>query len=247
MDDTGVRVYLDQPLAPGQPLDLGEGAANYLFSVMRLGVGAGLRVFNGRDGEWLARVEVAGRRAGRLVAEVQTAPQLAPPDLWLLFAPLKKARTDFLVEKAVELGVARLVPVQTRRTNAERVRADRLRAHAVEAAEQCGATVVPEVAELAPLDRVLAAWPAGRRLFFCDEGAAGRPAGLPEGTGGPAAVLIGPEGGFAPEERARLAALPGAVTLSLGPRILRAETAAVAALTLWQARHGDWQGRARAP
>lgn len=238
-----VRLYLDQPLAPGQPLALTEGQANYLFAVMRLAPGARLAVFNGRDGEWTAEVAEVGRRGGRLVALAQAAPQRDPPDLWLVFAPLKKARTDFLVEKAVELGAARLVPVITARTGAERIAAARLQAHAVEAAEQCGATFVPEVAPLSPLGRLLDGWPAGRRLVWADEAQAGR---APAGAGlaaaaPPAAILIGPEGGFTPAERARLAAHPAAQPVALGPRVLRAETAALAALALWQAAAGDWR------
>jgi 16S rRNA (uracil1498-N3)-methyltransferase len=219
---------------------LDEGQANYLFSVMRLGQGDAVHLFNGRDGEWRATVAEAGRRRGVVVCEEQTAPQGAPPDLWLLFSPVKKERTNFIVEKAVELGVARLLPVATRYMNAERLRADKQRAHAIEAAEQCGATWVPEVAELQPLDRLLAAWPADRRLFWADESLAGR-AVAPDAPPGPAAILIGPEGGFSPEERARLAALPFVVPMALGPRILRAETAAVAAVVLWQSRFGDWR------
>jgi 16S rRNA (uracil1498-N3)-methyltransferase len=235
-----VRLHLDQPLAPGQPLTLDRDQANYLFAVMRLAVGDGVLVFNGRDGEWLARVAEAGKRGGSLVADHQTRPLQPPPDLWLVFAPLKKARTDYAVEKAVELGVARIVPVQTDFTNADRIRQDRLQAHAVEAAEQCGATCVPLVEDLRPLPRLLADWPTDRRLMWCDEtalGAASSLAGLPRG---PWAVLIGPEGGFSPAEQARLRALPFVHPVSLGPRILRAETAAVASLVLWQAALGDW-------
>lgn len=220
---------------------MGQDQANYLFNVMRLSVGAPVALFNGRDGEWLARVEQAGKRAGILRAEVQTAPLRPAPDLWLLFAPVKKARTDFIVEKAVELGVARILPVQTRRTQGDRIRHDKMCAHAIEAAEQCGATMVPEVSEVQPLDRLLAQWPEGRRILWADEGLVGNSAtfaGLPPG---PWAILIGPEGGFAPEERAKLTSLPQVVAVSLGPRILRAETAAVAAITLWQAHLGDWR------
>ncbi len=234
-----VRLFLEQPLGEGQPLPLPAPAAHYLFSVMRLQTGAEVAVFNGRDGEWRARVETANRKGGTLTCVERTVAQRDPPDLWLLFAPLKKARTDFLVEKATELGVARLVPVTTGFTNAERIRRDRLQANAIEAAEQCGATFVPPVEELRPLASVLADWPAGRTLYWANEARAGA-APLPEGAG-PAAILIGPEGGFSPEERARLAAAPFVRPLSLGPRILRAETAAVAAITLWQAALGDWR------
>ncbi len=223
-----------------------EAQAGYLVSVLRLGVGASVHLFNGRDGEWRAELnDAAKRRAGAICVEA-TMPQGAPPDLWLLFAPVRKERTAFIVEKAVELGVARLLPVSTRRVNAERLRIDREQAHAMEAAEQCEATWVPEVAPLQPLERLLADWPAGRRLYWADEEQAQVRAGTgtasdwPGSAGEPAAILIGPEGGFAPEERARLIGLPFVTPMALGPRILRAETAALAAITLWQARFGDW-------
>lgn len=240
MDEAKVRLYVDQPLGPGQPVAVDADQANYLFNVMRLAPGAPVALFNGRDGEWLARVEQAGKRAGVLRAEAQTAPLRAPPDLWLLFAPVKKARTDFIVEKAVELGVARILPVLTRRTQGERTRPDKMRAHAIEAAEQCGATFVPEVAEAVALDRVLSGWPDDRRILWADEGLAGNAAGFAALPPGPWAILIGPEGGFAPEEREKLAKLPQVTAVALGPRILRAETAALAAITLWQAHLGDW-------
>jgi 16S rRNA (uracil1498-N3)-methyltransferase len=207
---------------------------------MRLAVGDPVLLFNGRDGEWRASLTVASKRGAIATCDGQIRPLVLPPDLWLLFAPIKKARTDFIVEKAVELGVARILPVQTRHTNSERIRQDRLQAHALEAAEQCGATYVPEVADLAPLDRVLRDWPENRRLYWCDEAAVGQPAALAPAEG-PAAILIGPEGGFSVDEAARLRARPGVVPLSLGPRILRADTAAVAAITLWQAACGDWR------
>jgi 16S rRNA (uracil1498-N3)-methyltransferase len=177
------------------------------------------------------------------VLQAQTKVLQMPPDLWLLFAPIKKTRTDFIVEKAAEMGAARIMPVQTEFTNAERIRQDRLQAHAVEAAEQCGGTYVPEVTDLQKLDRVLADWPAGRRLMFCDEEEAGRSSaltGVVAGDGG-WAILIGPEGGFSERERLRLRALEFTQSVSLGPRILRADTAAVAAMTLWQQQLGDWQ------
>ena len=250
MTDAKIRLYVDQPLGAGQTVPLDRDKAHYLFGVMRLSEGAGVLLFNGRDGEWLARVTEAGKRGGMLLCEAQTRTLRMPPDLWLLFAPIKKARTDFIVEKAAEMGAARIVPVQTDFTNAERIRQDRLQAHAVEAAEQCGGTYVPEVSDLVRLDRLLADWPAGRQLMFCDEGfadggAASEPAtALPGRAAGqppqPWAILIGPEGGFSPTERARLHGLPFSHPVSLGPRILRADTAAVAALTLWQMRLGDW-------
>lgn len=250
-----IRLHVDQPFAPGQALALPEAQAHYLVSVMRQGEGAEIRVFNGRDGEWAARIARAGRRAVELALVGQTAPLRRPPDLWLMFAPIKKARTDFIVEKAAELGAARILPVQTDFTNAERIRQDRLQAHAVEAAEQCGGTFVPEVAELQPLARWLAGWDPARRLLWCDEALAGAATvlagegvvgpGAETGRGaegpGPWAILIGPEGGFSEGERRRLSALPFVRAASLGPRILRADTAAVAALTLWQAALGDWR------
>jgi len=242
MAEAKIRLYVEQPLGAGQPVPLTADQAHYLFAVMRLVRGAGVLVFNGRDGEWRADVTEVGKRGGVLVCEVQTAPLRIPPDLWLLFAPIKKARTDFIVEKATELGAARILPVQTRFTNSERIRQDRLQAHAVEAAEQCGGTFVPEVADLTPLDRVLDAWAADRRILWCNEHLAGVAAALPRGgVPGPWAILIGPEGGFSEAEQARLAKMPQVVQASLGPRILRADTAAVAALTLWQATLGDWQ------
>ena len=240
-----IRLYVDHPLAPGQTVPVTPEQAHYLFGVMRLTVGAVVSLFNGRDGEWDALVVTAGKRGGVLRVDAQTLPLLLPPDLWLCFAPLKKARTDFVVEKAVEMGVARIVPVQTDFTNAERLRADKVRAHVIEAAEQCGATFVPEVAEVVKLSRLLADWPTGRRIMFCDEALRGRDSvqfgALTSDTAGPWAILIGPEGGFSPVERARLNSLDYAHPVSLGPRILRADTAAVAALTLWQSTLGDWR------
>ena len=238
--DAKIRLYVDQPLGAGQAVALSQDQAHYLTGVMRLGEGAAILLFNGRDGEWRATLAQAGKRNAIAVCDTQTRPLQLPPDLWLLFAPIKKARTDFIVEKAVELGAARILPVQTRHTNSERIRQDRLQAHAVEAAEQCGATYVPEVTDLQHLDKLLSKWPEDRRLYWCDETALGQPATLTPTTG-PAAILIGPEGGFSAEEATKLRAKPNVTPLSLGPRILRAETAAVAALTLWQTACGDWR------
>lgn len=247
-DRPKIRLYVDHPLGPGQTVDLSRDQANYLFNVMRLGPGAEVALFNGQDGEWRALVESGGKRGGTLSCVARTAPLTVPPDLWLLFAPIKKARTDFIVEKAVELGAARILPVQTDFTNAERVRQDRLQAHAIEAAEQCGATFVPEVADLQRLDPLLSRWPEGRKLIFADEAAAGGSGFLseisgcaPQDANGGWAILVGPEGGFSPAERARLHAMPCVTPVSLGPRILRADTAAVAALALFQAQVGDWR------
>ena len=237
-----IRLFVDAPLGIGSELSLERDKAHYLFGVMRLEIGANVAVFNGRDGEWAAEVVEAGKRRGRLICQRQSAEQRNPPDLWLLFAPIKKARTDFIVEKAAELGAARIQPVFTKFTNSERVRPDRLRAHAVEAAEQCGGTFVPEVAEPARLDKLLADWPNERRLLFCDESQSGvniLPA-LREASTGSWAILIGPEGGFSPDERRVLQEMKNTLPVTLGPRILRADTAAVAALSLWQATLGDW-------
>ena len=235
-----VRLYVDQPLGKGQTVSLTKEQAHYLFGVMRLTAGAVLSLFNGRDGEWDAEVAEAGKKGGSLACTEQTRPLQMPPDLWLLFAPIKKERTDFIVEKAVELGARRIVPVQSEYTNSGRVKQDRLQAHAVEAAEQCGGTYVPEVAEMERLGRLLDKWLGDRRLMFCDETMLGAATALAGETGGPWAILIGPEGGFSEAERTRLKALPSALSVSLGPRILRADTAAVAALTLWQSALGDW-------
>ncbi|WP_425043193.1 16S rRNA (uracil(1498)-N(3))-methyltransferase [Primorskyibacter sp. S87] len=236
-----IRLYVEHPLGAGQSVPLDRDQAHYLFGVMRQGVGDRVALFNGRDGEWLAEVATAGKRGGELTCAEQSKPLQLPPDLWLLFAPIKKTRTDFIVEKAAEMGASRIVPVQTEYTNSERIRQDRLQAHAVEAAEQCGGTYVPEVADLQKLSRLLDQWPEDRQLMFCDEAEVGAALRLSElGRGKPWAIVIGPEGGFSDAERKRLAALPQSHVVSLGPRILRADTAAVAALALWQQALGDW-------
>ena len=239
MKTAKVRLFVDQPLGQGQSVVLIREQAHYLFGVMRLGLGDMVALFNGRDGEWQAEFSKIGKRGGELICTTQSSTQYDPPDLWLLFAPIKKARTDFIVEKAVEMGAGRILPVQTAFTNSDRIRQDRLQAHAVEAAEQCRATFVPEVAELQKLDRLLSDWPPERHLMFCDEARAGEVAELPD-LPGPWAILIGPEGGFSEAERARLGAMETAHPVALGPRVLRADTAAVAALTVWQQALGDW-------
>ncbi|MCB4454757.1 16S rRNA (uracil(1498)-N(3))-methyltransferase [Leisingera sp. McT4-56] len=237
-----IRLYVEHPLGAGQSVPLDRDQAHYLFGVMRLAAGAHVALFNGKDGEWLAEVAEAGKRGGTLACLEQTKPLQMPPDLWLMFAPIKKARTDFIVEKAAEMGAARILPVQTEFTNSERIRQDRLQAHAVEAAEQCGGTCVPEVADLQKLSRLLDQWPQERQLMFCDEAEVGNALQLAAETqkDSPWAILIGPEGGFSDSERKRLHALPQSHVVSLGPRILRADTAAVAAMTLWQQTLGDW-------
>ena len=235
-----IRLYLDHPMSASQSIALSADHAHYLFGVMRKGVGEVIHVFNGRDGAWAAEVVQAGKRKGTVVISEQVADQTDPPDLWLLFAPIKKARTDFIVEKAAEMGAARICPVQTDFTNAERIKRDRLQAHAVEAAEQCGGTFVPQVAGIAKLDQMLATWDPARQILFCDEALVGGETKLLDLPRGPWAILIGPEGGFSDAERDRLTGLPFAHSISLGPRVLRADTAAVAALTLWQSELGDW-------
>jgi 16S rRNA (uracil1498-N3)-methyltransferase len=240
MTDAKIRLYVDQALAQGQAVAVDADQAHYLFNVMRLARGAAVSLFNGCDGEWRAEVAEAGKRGGILICTEQTAPLRLPPDLWLAFAPIKKARTDFIVEKATELGAARIIPVQTRHTNAERIRQDRLQAHALEAAEQCGATSVPEVSDLTSLDKFLTTFPTDRKLLWCDEAMVGQAPALSGSRGEKWAILIGPEGGFSADEQQRLRALPQIHPTALGPRILRADTAAVAALTLWQAALGDW-------
>lgn len=236
-----IRLYVDHPLGPTQSVPLSRDQSHYLFGVMRQNLGDQVALFNGQDGEWLAEITTANKKNGVVTCIKQTQDLKMPPDVWLLFAPIKKARTDFIVEKATEMGVARILPVQTEYTNSDRIRQDRLQSHAIEAAEQCGGTFVPPVDAMTKLNKLLDAWPADRKLVFCDEAAAGLPDALPDGGTEPWAILIGPEGGFSDTERARLKALPFVTTLSLGPRILRADTAAVAALTMWQSQLGDWQ------
>lgn len=227
-----VRLHVEQPLAAGGTVSLAPAQAHYLGTVMRLGPGAEVLVFNGRDGEWSAEVAEIGRKAGALVVAAQTRPQDAAPDCWLLFAPVKSARTDFIVEKATELGASRILPVLTRFTQTSRFNGERQRAHAIEAAEQSGRLDVPEVGAPQALADVLGGWPGERALFFCDE--AGDAPLLADAAGelsGPAcAILVGPEGGFDEAERALLRAQPFVRPVTLGPRILRAETAALAAL-----------------
>jgi 16S rRNA (uracil1498-N3)-methyltransferase len=233
------RLFVDQALGAGAALTLEGPPANYLATVLRLSPGAQVKLFDDRTGEWLAEIAEAGRKRVSLHVVEQLRPREAVPDLWLLFAPIKRGRIDWLVEKATELGAARLVPVLTRRTIVERLNLDRLRAHAIEAAEQCERTALPELAEPVKLAALLACWPPERTLYFADE-SGGEPV-LGAVAPGPAAVLIGPEGGFTDEERTAIRALPRARAVSLGPRILRADTAAIAALALWMAAAGDWE------
>jgi 16S rRNA (uracil1498-N3)-methyltransferase len=242
-DFNAQRLFVDAELAEGRTLACTPAQANYLRNVLRLKAGAAILVFNGRDGEWRAELAEADRRATALIVRAQTRAQEGGPDIDYLFAPLKRARLDYMVEKATEMGVARLRPVLTRRTVAERVNAERMRAHAIEAAEQCGILRLPEIRAPEKLEAVVAAWNTARPLIFCDEdGAETCPfTALAMIEPGPVAVLVGPEGGFDPAERELLASRPFVTRISLGPRILRADTAAVAALALVNAVLGDWR------
>lgn len=231
------RLFVDDALTEGALVSLDRDRAHYVSDVIRLAVGEHLHLFNGRDGEWRAVREAGGRRDVLLRCEALLRRQTPPPDLDYVFAPLKHARLDYMVQKAVEMGAGRLVPVMTRRTQATRVNTERMRANVIEAAEQCGILTPPQVLEPVTLPRWLADLPPERVLVFCDEAAPQSDplAPLRAAIAGPLAVLIGPEGGFADEERRLLATRPGALVLSLGPRILRADTAAVAALALVEA------------
>lgn len=243
-DFTTQRLFLDAPLAEGGRVPLDKNQTNYLVNVLRMNAGDPVLVFNGRDGEWRAELDGDRKKAALIITEMQRA-QTPEASLHYLFAPLKHARLDYMIQKAVEMGVGRLRPVITRRTQVARLNDERLRANAIEAAEQCGILSIPEIDPPRPLRDLLADWPAHepeRRIIFCDEDEAGANpvtilSALPKG---PLAVLIGPEGGFSPDERAALKALPFVTSIPLGPRILRADTAAVAALALVQAVAGDW-------
>lgn len=233
------RLFVDRELAPGA-LRIDGPAAHYLVAVMRTAVGDPVKLFDDRTGEWLAVATQVGRRD--LIVDVSTrlAPREPVPDLWLCAAPLKKNRVDWLAEKACELGVDRLLPVLTQRTVVDKLKVDRLRAHMIEAAEQCARTALPAVDEPVRLAALLQGWPGGRTLFFADE-TGGTPAlAAMRERPGAAAILIGPEGGFTPAERDAIRSHPQAVGISLGPRILRADTAAAAAVSLWMAAAGDW-------
>jgi 16S rRNA (uracil1498-N3)-methyltransferase len=233
------RLFVRQPLNEGARVELDRAQANYLSNVMRLKEGDQLLLFDGHSGEWLSSIAQAGRKGMVLTVERKTRSPEIIPDVWLLFAPVKRAQTDWLVEKATELGAARLVPVITQRTIVDRVRLDRLESIAIEAAEQCGRTRLPRIAEPMPLKQLLDSGQPERRLYFADE--AGGEAAAGAFKPGAAAILTGPEGGFTDEERASIRAAPGAVAISLGPRILRAETAALAALAAYMAVAGDWR------
>jgi len=246
-DFNAQRLFVDGPLSHGQTYDCPAAQVNYLMHVLRLAIGDEIRVFNGRDGEWLARVDTVSKRSCHLRLIEQVRAQESGQDLWYCFAPLKRARLDYMVQKAVEMGVSVLQPTLTRFTVAERVKLERMRANAIEAAEQCGILALPDVREPLKLAALIDAWPRDRVLIYCDEAA---PVGNPiaalsriEGLspGDPMGLLIGPEGGFSGEERERLAGMANAHAISLGPRIMRADTAAVAALAVLNAAVGDWR------
>ena len=238
------RLYVDTPLVAGASVALEQAQAHYLTHVLRLKAGQGVLLFNGRDGEWRASLAAAGKRSTTLAVADRTRPQTTPADLHYLFAPLKSARLDYMVQKAVEMGVSRLQPVLTQHGQVTRINLERMHANAIEAAEQCGILSLPEIGEPAALSRLVAQWQPGRWLVFCDEDAeAADPLAALQAVPrhAPLAVLVGPEGGFAQDERAALLKLPQIARLSLGPRILRADTAAVAALTVVQTVLGDWR------
>ncbi len=243
IDFRAPRVYLEADLAAGAAVPCTRAQTNYLRNVLRLGAGDTILVFNGRDGEWRAELSLDGRRDASLTPHQQVRVQQPGPDLHYLFAPLKHARLDYMVQKATEMGAALLAPVLTQRTVPSRVNLDRMRANVIEAAEQCGILTIPQVAEPRRLEAVLSDWDAGRTLVFCDEGAAIKNpmAALADVTTQACAVLIGPEGGFTDAEREMLLAKTFVIPISLGPRIMRADTAAVAALALVNAALGDWK------
>ena len=238
-----IRLFVPHDLAAGVAMPLDAGQSRYLAAVMRKAEGDEIALFNGRHGEWRARIDTVGKRVVTVTATGLERPQTVGPDLDLIIAVVKRGRLETIVEKAAELGARRVLPVLTERTNAERTRIDRLRLIAMEAAEQTGRLDVPEIREATKLERVIADWEPGRRLLFCDEAGDAAPVleVLRGGPPGPWAILIGPEGGFSPKERERLRGLDHAVPATLGPRILRADTAAISALTLWQAALGDWR------
>jgi 16S rRNA (uracil1498-N3)-methyltransferase len=234
------RLYVDTALTREERVSVDGNAAHYLLSVMRVKDGDAVLLFNGRDGEWAARASDIRKRDLILECVEQTRVQEAVPDLWLCVAPIKKGRIDLIAEKACELGVALIQPVLTRRAVVDKLNLDRLRAHIVEAAEQCGRTSLTTLNDMGKLDTLLRDWPTERHLFFADETGGQPMAQAFAAHNGPAAILIGPEGGFTPEERDAIRAVPAAVPISLGPRILRAETAAIAATSCWMASNGDW-------
>ena len=235
------RLFVDTPLAEGADVRVDGGQAHYLLSVLRLKTGDPVKLFDDATGEWLGIANAVGKRDLILTVSAHLRDREPVPDLWLCAAPIKKGRIDWVAEKACELGVARLIPVLTRRTVVDRLNHDRLRSHMIEAAEQCDRTALPELAEAVKLDVLLRDWPAERVLFFADETGGAPAAEAMASHPGAAAILIGPEGGFDDAERDAVRALPQAVGIGLGSRILRAETAAAAAVAIWMAAAGDWR------
>ena len=235
-----LRLYVTADLTAGAEVPLAGSQAHYLLHVMRAKPGDLVLLFNGREGEWLAEIKSVAKKNLTLACGSRTAAQSDGPDVWLVFAPVKKTPADYLAQKATELGAAKLQPVFTRRTIVSRVNPERLLANAIEAAEQSGRLSVPEIGEAMRLEKALLNWPKERALYFCDEAGDAKPLAS-VAKPAPCAILSGPEGGFDPAERAMLRALPFVVPVTLGPRILRADTAALAALAIWQATAGDWR------
>lgn len=246
------RLYVDNELKCGRELLLDGNSGHYLVNVMRIKAGEQVTLFNGRAGDWLAEVIKVGKGKATVIVRENITSQVREPDLWYLFAPIKKARLDYMVQKATEMGVSLLWPVLTERTNLDRLKEDKIRLNAIEAAEQCERMTVPVVNPLIKLEQLLAEWPEDRLIMFCDEEGGADQNAFPVGKAIDEvnawqarpekwAILIGPEGGFSPEERALIRQQPHVVPVTLGPRILRADTAAVAAIALWQSFAGDWQ------
>ena len=232
------RLFVDRLLSENDEVDIDGSAAHYLLGVMRLKTGAPVKLFDDRSGEYLATITTAGKRDLVMTVESKLRERERVPDLWLCQALVKKDRLDWIAEKACELGIARFMPVMTARCVVDKVKEDRLRAQMIEAAEQCERTALPEIAPLTKLNAMLKDWPNGRALYFCDE-RGGVPL-IDALRPGVAAILVGPEGGFTDDENAAIRAHPNTVAVSLGPRILRADTAAVASISIWMASNGDW-------
>lgn len=246
-----VRLYVEQDLVEGGTVAIEGSQSHYLQNVLRLGAGDAVYLFNGWDGEWRGVIGSATRRSCSVALSDCVRDQTTERDLWLVFAPVKRARIDFIAAKATELGVSALVPVFTEHTAVTRINVDRLRANAIEAAEQCGRLSVPQIHEAANLNKLLRDWPSDRHLLVCDETGAGRPIARalqdlsPDAASAPSAILVGPEGGFSTSELDLLTEKLIVTRVALGPRVLRADTAAVAALSCWQAVLGDWQNELR--